>query len=110
MTKTVGKKSNLGLSTLPYHRIVVKLGTSLLTGGSDQLNEAIMSSLVRQVAQLHKQGVEPIIVSSGAIASGRYKLGLKRRTKDIPFKQVVVAAGEGAKAALSAYDYIINQR
>ncbi|MBW2566873.1 MAG: FAD-dependent oxidoreductase, partial [Deltaproteobacteria bacterium] len=29
---------------------------------------------------------------------------------DVPFKQVVVAAGEGAKAALSAYDYIINQR
>jgi alkyl hydroperoxide reductase subunit AhpF len=29
---------------------------------------------------------------------------------DVPFKQVIVAAGEGAKAALSAYDYIINQR
>ena len=29
---------------------------------------------------------------------------------DVPFKQVIVAAGEGAKAALSAYDYLINQR
>ena len=29
---------------------------------------------------------------------------------DVPFKQVIVAAGEGAKAALSAYDYIISQR
>jgi len=29
---------------------------------------------------------------------------------DVPFKQVIVAAGEGAKASLSAYDYIINQR
>jgi alkyl hydroperoxide reductase subunit F len=29
---------------------------------------------------------------------------------DVPYKQVIVAAGEGAKAALAAYDYIINQR
>ncbi len=80
---------------LPYRRIVVKLGTSLLTGGSDRLNRGIMSSLVAQVARLHEQGLEPIIVSSGAIASGRSKLGLTRKIKGIPFKQVLASVGQG---------------
>ena len=59
-----------------YQRIVVKFGTGLVTGGSDHLNPDIMSGLVKQVAQLHKQGWELIVVSSGASAGGRYKLGL----------------------------------
>ena len=51
----------------PFHRIVVKLGTSLLTGDSDHLSEEVMSRLVRQVAQLHQQGLEQVVVSSGDI-------------------------------------------
>ena len=86
------RKSNL--NTSPYHRIVVKLGTSLLTGGSDHLNEDIMSSLVAQVAQLHRQGLELLVVSSGAIAAGKYKLKLNKRLKGIPFKQVFSSVGQ----------------
>jgi len=86
------RKSNL--NTSPYHRIVVKLGTSLLTGGSDHLNENIMSGLVAQVAQLHRQGLELLVVSSGAIAAGRYKLGLTKRLRGIPFRQVFSSVGQ----------------
>ena len=86
------RKSNL--NTSPYHRIVVKLGTSLLTGGSDHLNEDIMASLVAQVAQLHRQGLELLVVSSGAIAAGKYKLKLNKRLKGIPFKQVFSSVGQ----------------
>ena len=68
-----------------YNRIVAKFGTKLLTGDSDHLNQEVMSRLVAQVAQLHQQGLELIVVSSGAIASGRYKLGLTREIRDIPF-------------------------
>ena len=57
-----GKKSKSGLPSFPYQRIVVKLGTSLLTSGSDRLDEEIMSDLVRQAAQLHKQGRELALV------------------------------------------------
>jgi len=85
----MNKKSNL-----PYHRIVVKLGTSLLTGGMDHLDEDIMSHLVAQVAQLHQQGLEILIVSSGAIASGRHKLGLTKKLRGIPFKQVLASIGQ----------------
>jgi len=92
MGKVRDKKSNS--PALPYHRIVVKLGTSLLTGGSDHLNENTMSRLVAQVAQLHRQGLELLIVSSGAIAAGRYKLGLTKRLRGIPFKQVFSSVGQ----------------
>ncbi len=88
------RESNSSLPALPYRRIVVKLGTSLLTGGNDQLDEGIMSSLVSQVAQLHQQGLELVVVSSGAIAAGRHKLGLDRKIRGIPFKQVLASVGQ----------------
>ena len=88
------KRFNLKLPTLPYYRIVVKFGTSLLTGGSDQLNQDTTSKLVAQVAQLHKQGLELLIVSSGAMAFGRHKLGLTKKIKGIPFKQVLCSVGQ----------------
>ena len=82
------------VTNLLYHRVVVKLGTSLLTGGSDHLNQEVMSGLIAQVAQLHKQGLELLIVSSGAIAAGRYKLGLTKELRGIPFKQVLASVGQ----------------
>jgi glutamate 5-kinase len=91
MSKNSGKTSK---TELPYRRIVVKLGTSLLTGGGNRLDEKMMAALVDQVARLHAQGVELILVSSGAIASGRDKLGLTRTIKGIPFKQVLAAVGQ----------------
>jgi len=90
-----------------YHRIVVKFGTSLLTGGSDRLNQDIMSNLVTQVARLHEQGLEPIIVSSGAIASGRHKLGLTRKIKGIPFKQVLASVGQSR--LMNVYEQLFGQ-
>jgi glutamate 5-kinase len=79
---------------LPYPRIVVKMGTSLLTGGSNHLDSETMSRLVAQIAQLHEKGAETILVSSGAIASGRHKLGLSKNIKGIPFKQVLASVGQ----------------
>ena len=70
------KKSNL-----KYKRIVAKFGTSLLTGGKDSLDLTIMSSLVKQLAALHEQGTELSIVTSGAVASGRHKLGLPEKVQ-----------------------------
>ena len=68
-------------SELIYKRIVAKFGTSLLTGGSDHLDLKVMAGLVRQLAHLHNQGNELAVVTSGAVASGRDKLGLPGRMK-----------------------------
>ncbi len=95
------------VSESPYHRVVVKFGTSLLTGGSDHLDSEIVSNLVAQVARLHEQGLEPIIVSSGAIASGRHKLGLNRKIKGIPFKQVLASVGQGR--LMNVYEQLFDQ-
>jgi glutamate 5-kinase len=94
-------------SARPYHRIVAKFGTALLTGGSERLDQSMMSSLVSQAAQLHNQGLEVIIVSSGAIASGRHKLGLTKQVKGIPFKQVLASVGQ--YRLMSLYEQLFNQ-
>ena len=77
-----------------YRRVVAKFGTSLLTGGGDKLDTEVMASLANQVALLHHLGIEVIIVSSGAVAAGRHKLGLQKERRDIPFKQVLASAGQ----------------
>ncbi len=84
----------MGKSAVAYRRIVVKFGTGLLTGGGQRLNERVMSGLAGQLAQLHTQGLELVIVSSGAIASGRQKLGLTEQIKGVPFKQVLASVGQ----------------
>ncbi len=102
MRKAEDKKSNL-----PYQRIVAKFGTSLLTGGSDHLSQEVMSALVAQMAQLHKQGLELLIVSSGAIAAGRHKLGLTKKLRGIPFKQVLASVGQSR--LMNVYEQLFSQ-
>jgi glutamate 5-kinase len=81
-------------SGLRFRRIVVKLGTRLLTGGTNHLDREAMAGLVSQVARLHQKGAEIIIVSSGAIASGRYRLGVDKTSPNSPLKQVLAAVGQ----------------
>ena len=79
-----------------YRRIVAKFGTNLLTAGTDHLDLEVMSTLVGQVVRLHQQGLEVIIVSSGAVAAGRQQLRLAKERKDIPSRQVMAAVGQNA--------------
>ncbi len=67
--------------------LVVKLGTSVLTGGSRRLNRAHIVELVRQCAQLHAMGHRIVIVTSGAIAAGREHLGYPELPATIASKQ-----------------------
>ena len=90
-----------------YGRLIAKFGTNLLTGGAEKLDSGIMSSLVEQVARLHQQGHEIIIVSSGAVAAGRQKLGLTREQKDIPFKQVLASIGQSQ--LMNVYEQLFNK-
>ncbi|MFC1917868.1 glutamate 5-kinase [Chloroflexota bacterium] len=102
----VKEKISTTRSKLPYPRIVVKFGTSLLTGGSNYLNTSIMSNLVAQVAELNGQGNEVLIVSSGAIAAGRDKLGLTRKIRGIPYRQVLASVGQSH--LMSTYEQLFS--
>lgn len=77
-----------------FQRIIVKLGTSTLTGGSRSLSLPRMVDLARQMSILHSQGVEVALVSSGAIAAGRERLSYPQLPKDIPAKQMLAAVGQ----------------
>ena len=79
---------------MTYRRIVAKFGTGLLTSGTDYLDLQVMSSLVEQIAQLHSQGKEIVVISSGAIASGRHKLKKVEERKNTPFRQVLASVGQ----------------
>ncbi len=74
--------------------IVIKLGTSVLTGGSQHLDRAHMVELVRQCALLHKQGHKVIVVTSGAIAAGREHLGFPDLPSNVLNKQMLAAVGQ----------------
>ncbi len=66
-----------------------------------------MSSLVAQIAQLHKQGLELLVVSSGAIAAGRHKLGLTKERRGTPFKQVLASVGQSR--LMNVYEQLFAQ-
>ena len=83
-----------------YHRIVVKLGSSTLTAGTDYLSQPHMVELVRQMARLHNSGCEIILVSSGAMAAGRERLAFPQLPKEIPAKQMLAAVGQPRLMAL----------
>ncbi|MCS3432450.1 glutamate 5-kinase [Klebsiella sp. BIGb0407] len=74
--------------------LVVKLGTSVLTGGSRRLNRAHIVELVRQCAQLHADGHRIVIVTSGAIAAGREHLNYPELPATIASKQLLAAVGQ----------------
>ncbi|EIO4104189.1 glutamate 5-kinase [Vibrio vulnificus] len=74
--------------------IVVKLGTSVLTGGTLALDRAHMVELARQCAELKKQGHSVVVVSSGAIAAGREHLGYPALPNAMASKQLLAAVGQ----------------
>lgn len=77
-----------------YKRIVVKLGTSVLTAGSRQLNQARMVEITRQCAELYHQGHEIVVCTSGAVAAGRAHLGFPALPPTIRSKQLLAAVGQ----------------
>ena len=74
-------------------RIVVKIGSGVLTEDNGLNIKAIMS-ISEQICSLMNKGLEVIIVSSGAMASGTKKIGLPKRPEDIPGRQAVAAVGQ----------------
>jgi glutamate 5-kinase len=84
----------MSTATRRYKRIVIKLGSSVLSASSDRLNRPRMVELVRQIAVLHTGGHEPILVSSGAVLAGWEQLGFPPRRRNLPEKQLLAAVGQ----------------
>jgi glutamate 5-kinase len=76
-------------------RIIIKVGTSTLTGGTPHLNRQRILEIVQQIAKLRQNGDEVILVSSGAQAAGRERLNFPDLARSLPAKQMLSAVGQG---------------
>jgi glutamate 5-kinase len=75
-------------------RILVKVGSAVLTG-EDGLDLNVIEQLVGDIAALRERGYQVVLVSSGAIASGKHRMGIESKLKSIPQKQAAAAVGQG---------------
>jgi glutamate 5-kinase len=75
-------------------RVVIKIGSSLLTKGGQGLDKEAIASWVKQMVSLKRQSVELILVSSGSVAEGMSRLGLKTRPKTLHELQAAAAIGQ----------------
>ncbi|WP_043588487.1 glutamate 5-kinase [Geminisphaera colitermitum] len=75
-------------------RVVIKLGTGVLTTGIGQLNTARVAAIAGEIAALRAAGTEVIVVSSGAVGLGMGRLGLKRKPAEVARKQACAAIGQ----------------
>ena len=92
--QSIGPRRKADDERLRYRRIVAKVGTNVLTAGTDRLNLEVMSALVGQVARLQQLGAAVLLVTSGAITAGRHRLGVTRDRKGMPFRQMLAAVGQ----------------
>lgn len=76
-------------------RLVIKIGTSTIVSESGKINYYYLRKLAKVVAELHTQGKEIVIVSSGAIGIGSNKFHLKQKPKKLDEKQAMAAVGQG---------------
>ncbi len=76
-------------------RVVFKFGSSLLTEEDGGLSAAKIDAHAEEVARFAGAGGLPVVVTSGAIAAGASRLGLRRRPRSIPEKQAAAAIGQG---------------
>ena len=77
-----------------FSRIAVKVGSNVLTRRDGTLDVTRMSALVDQIAELHKTGVEVILVSSGAVASGRSEVHSAKKLDSVDQRQLFSAVGQ----------------
>lgn len=88
-----------------HRRVVVKVGTNVLTAGSDELNVSTMVNLVEQIAILHANNIEVLLVTSGAIAAGSHHVhtsdGISSlHPRDVQARQVFAAVGQSRLMSL----------
>lgn len=81
-------------------RVIIKIGSSVLTKEGGELNESIFDELSSEISEIKSKGIEVVIVSSGAIAAGMKKLNIRQKPDDIVTKQALAACGQSTLMGL----------
>lgn len=97
-----------------WKKIVVKLGTSTLTKGTKNLSRSVMVEMARQIAHLHTEGIQVVIVTSGAVAAGREVLFDAQSEVTVPAKQMLASIGQVRlmhiwSELFSLFDIVVGQ-
>lgn len=87
-------------------RVVVKVGSSLVTNEGKGLDHAALARWAEQIAQLVESGKQVVLVSSGAIAEGLQRLGWSKRPKAL--NELQAAAAVGQMGLVQAYESIFR--
>ncbi len=89
-------------------RLVVKIGSSSLTGADNALDRRVIRRLVTEVVELRERGLEVSIVTSGAVVAGSGRLGLESRPRSIADLQAAAAVGQNL--LMQAYSSFFERR
>ncbi len=79
---------------LAFRKFVIKIGSNVIAQPDGSINLALLQRLCKQIVQLKQQGVQPLIVSSGAVAAGRGLFSLPRKSDPVTQRQVLAAVGQ----------------
>ncbi|TLM99375.1 MAG: glutamate 5-kinase, partial [Actinobacteria bacterium] len=95
-------------------RVVIKIGTSTIAPDGGRIDRAQLDSIVGQVCAIRESGMQPIIVTSAAIAAGVERLELPARPTDMPSLQAAASVGQVALVeayaeAFSANGVVVGQ-
>lgn len=90
-----------------FKRIVVKVGSSVITNPDGSLNVIRMSRIVEDIASLHKEGISVVLVTSGAVAAGRSDVVPTKRNDEVSIKQMWAAIGQ--VKLMTTYQYLFQQ-
>ncbi|MGH7806874.1 MAG: glutamate 5-kinase [Thermodesulfobacteriota bacterium] len=77
-------------------RVVIKIGSSVLTNEYGEISESMFDEIAREISKIKSGGIDVLVVSSGAIAAGMKKLKLGDKPRNISMKQAIAACGQSA--------------
>src|SRR5476651_2400440 len=90
-----------------YHRIIIKIGSNVFTNKDGLPDLKRINNLVEQIAAIKKQGKEVILVSSGAVASGRSLITIDEKVNSIAARQLLASIGQ--VKLINTYAHLFEQ-
>jgi glutamate 5-kinase len=90
-----------------FSRIAIKVGSNVITQTDGSLNDGRILRLVEDIAILYKQGIEVILISSGAVAAGRSEVSPSKKTNIVAAKQIWAAIGQ--VKLMSSYQFLFGK-
>ena len=90
-----------------FNRITIKVGSNVITQSDGSLNQGRILRIVEDVAILYKQGIEVVLISSGAVAAGRGEVIPSKKTNIVAAKQIWAAIGQ--VKLMSSYQFLFGK-